>query len=60
MFTNDPYDVLVIAHDHARHLRAEQAAERLRPAPRALRPLAALLRWVADRLDRAPLAHRPA
>ena len=60
MFTSDPYDILVIAHDHARVLRAEQAAERLRPASRALRPVAVLLRWVADRLDPAPLAHRPA
>ena len=60
MFTSDPYDVLVIAHGHARQRRAEQAAERLRPASRARRPVAALLRWVAERLDPAPLAHLPA
>jgi hypothetical protein len=57
MFTSDPYDALVIAHDHARHLQAERAAERLRPASRARRPLAELLRRLANRLDPAPLAH---
>jgi hypothetical protein len=60
MLTTDPDDVLILAHDHARRLREEQAAERLRPAYRTGRPLAALLRRLAHRLDPAPLAHRSA
>jgi hypothetical protein len=60
MLATHPDDVLILAHDHARHLREEQAAELLRPAHRRGRPLAALLRRLADRLDPAPLAHRPA
>lgn len=60
MFTSHPRDALVLAHAHARRLREETAAERLRPAS-SLRPaLAASLRRAADRIAPAPLAGRPA
>ena len=57
MFTSDLLD---LAHEHGRALRAEAAEERLRGAPGTRRALAASLRRVADRLDPAPLARRPA
>ena len=60
MFTSDPYSALVVAHERARHLRAEAAAERFRRRPDARRTLAASLRHLADRLDPAPFAPRPA
>lgn len=60
MFTTDPRDALVLAHEHARQLREESAARRLRRASGTRRALAASLRRAADRLDRAPLAPRAA
>jgi hypothetical protein len=60
MVTSDPLDALVLAHERARHLRAEAAAERLRSAPGTRRTLAVSLRLAADRLDPAPLVRRPA
>jgi hypothetical protein len=56
MFTSDPRDALVLAHDRTRHLRAETAANRLRRASVARRALAASLRRTADRLDPLPFA----
>jgi hypothetical protein len=56
MFTTHPHDALVLAHERARHLRAETAAERLRRASATRRALAASLRRTADRLDPLPLA----
>jgi len=50
MFTVDP---LSEARETGRQLRAEAAAERLRP-PTARRVLAEVLRRTADRLDPAP------
>jgi hypothetical protein len=60
MFTSDPRDALAVAHQHARHLRAERAAERLRGRSVTRRTLAASLRSAANRLDPAPLAAWPA
>ena len=60
MFTSDPRDALMVAHEHARHLREERAAERLRRASGTRRALAASLRRAANRLDPAALAARPA
>lgn len=60
MFISDPHDALAVAHDHASRLRRERAAERLRPASHVLRPVAVLLRRIADRLDPMRLAHRAA
>jgi hypothetical protein len=60
MFTSDPRDALVLAHEHARHLHAETAAERLRGASGTRHALAAFLRRAANRLDPAPLAPRAA
>lgn len=60
MLTSDPHDVLLVAHAHSRRLRAETAAERLRPTSGARRALAVALHRAADRLDRAPFAPRPA
>jgi hypothetical protein len=60
MLTSDTRDALVVAHQHARHLREERAAERLRNASGTRRALAASLRSAANRLDPAPLAPRPA
>ena len=59
MFTSDPRDALVFAHEHARRLRRETAAERLRRASCARRVLAASLRHAANRLDPAAFAPRP-
>ena len=59
MFTSDPHHALVVAHDRGRQRAAEAAAERLRTA-RNRYAIAALLRRGADRLDRTPLAPRPA
>jgi hypothetical protein len=58
MLTSDPRDALVLAHERARHLREEAAAERLRRVAgtrRARRRLAASLHYAANRLDPAPL-----
>jgi hypothetical protein len=55
MFTTDPREALVLAHERGRHLRAETAAERLRRASATRRVLAASLRRAADRVD--PLPH---
>ncbi|HYT51746.1 MAG TPA: hypothetical protein VEL10_06045 [Gaiellaceae bacterium] len=60
MFTNDPLDALVAAHERARQLRAEAAAERLRGTSGTRRALAVSLRRAADRLDPAPLGRRTA
>jgi hypothetical protein len=60
MFTSDPRDALLIAHERPRRLRAETAAERLRRASGPRHALAAILRRAADRLDPAALAPRPA
>jgi hypothetical protein len=60
MLTNDPRAALALAHQRSIHLRAEAAAERLRGSSPARRALAESLRRAADRLERAPLARRPA
>lgn len=60
MFPSDPLDLLVLAHERARGLRDEAAAARLRSTPGTRRALAASLRRLANRLDPAPLAPRPA
>jgi hypothetical protein len=60
MVTYDPRDALAVAHQHARRLREETAAERLRRMSGTRRALAASLRRAADRLDRTPFAPRPA
>jgi hypothetical protein len=60
MFTSDPHHTLIVAHEHARRMRDEAAVERLRPASGTRRTLAASLRSVADRLEPAPFAPRPA
>ena len=59
MFTGDPLGALVAAHDRGRVLRAEAAAERLREPSSMRRAVAETLRRAADRLEPAPLAHRP-
>ncbi len=60
MFTSDPLNTLVVAHERGRRLRAEAAAERLRDTSGTRRALAVSLRRTADRLDPAPLARRTA
>jgi len=62
MLTNDPRDALVLAHEHARHLYAERAAEDVlrRRAAGTRRILAESMRRAANRLDPTPLAHRAA
>jgi hypothetical protein len=60
MFASDPRDVLAVAHQHADQLRAEPAARRLVSPSGTRRALAASLRRVADRLDRAAFTPRPA
>jgi len=60
MFTSDPLDALVVAHERGRQLRAEAAAERLRGTSATRRALAVSLRRAADRLDPAPLARSQA
>jgi hypothetical protein len=60
VFSSNPRDALAVAHQHARHLRAERAAERLRRGSVTRRALAASLRSAANRLDPAPLAPRRA
>jgi hypothetical protein len=60
MFTTDPRDALMIAQARVRNLREERAAERLRRPSGARRAVAASLRRVANRLDPAALAARPA
>jgi len=60
MFTSDPRDALVLAHERARQLREEAAAERLRRASATRRALAASLRRAVDRRGAAPPAPRPA
>ena len=59
MFPSDAHDVLLLAHERARQLREEAAADRLRGASVTRRALAASLRRAADRLDPTPLRHRP-
>ena len=60
MLATAAHDALALAHDHARRLRDETAAERLSPPPARRRALAASLRRIADRVDPAPLAARAA
>jgi len=60
MFTSDPRDALVLAHERGRRLRAQAAADRLRDTRGTRRALAASLRRAADRLEPAPLARRAA
>ena len=60
MLTSDPRYALVLAHERARRLREESAAERLRRSSGTRRALAESLRRAADRLDPAPFAPRPA
>jgi hypothetical protein len=60
MLIADPHLALTHAHERIRHLREESAAERLGRTPRTRRALAASLRRLADRLDPARLAPRPA
>jgi hypothetical protein len=60
MLTNDPLEVLGVAHERGRRLRAEAAAERLRGPTGTRRALAMSLRRAADRLDPGPFAKRPA
>jgi len=60
MLTSDPHYALVLAHERARRLREESAAEHLRRASGTRRALAESLRRAADRLDPAPFAPRPA
>jgi hypothetical protein len=58
MFTSDPLDVLVAAHERGRRLRTEAATARLRGASPTRRALALSLRRAADRLD--PVLRGPA
>ena len=58
MFTSDPHDALVVAHERGRRLRAE--AQRLCPSSRTRSVLATVLRCAANRLEPAPLGHRAA
>ena len=60
MHTTDPHAALEIARGRVSHLRDEAAAERVRRAAGTRRTLAASLRRLADRLDPAPFAPRPA
>lgn len=60
MLITHPFDALAIAGDHGRRLHEEAAAERVRRAVGTRRALATSLRRLADRLDPAPLAPRPA
>jgi len=60
MFTSDPRDALLVANQCARRLREASAAERLFRDSSARRALAAFMRRVADRLDPASFAPRPA
>lgn len=60
MLSTDPLDALVLDHARARDLRAQAAVERLRPISTTRRAAAGLLRRAANRLDRAPIARRPA
>jgi hypothetical protein len=66
MLSSDPGATLLLAHERARELREDAAAEHLRRAARTRRAsvtrraLAASLRSAANRLDPTPLRHRPA
>ena len=60
MFASNPRDALAFAHEHARRLRDEATVERLSRRPWLRRGFAASLRSAANRIDPAPLAHRPA
>ena len=61
MVSSDPLHLLFLAHERVRDLREDAAAERLRRAAGTRRTLlAASLRRLANRLDPAPLAPRPA
>ena len=55
MFIPDPRYTLVFAHEHARRLQEDTAADRLRRSPAVRHALAASLRRLANRLDRTPL-----
>lgn len=48
-------NVLLVAHDHGRHLRAAADDHRLLEPPRKRRLLADFLRRTAERLDPKPL-----
>ena len=58
MLNRDSGTALLLAHEHARRLREEWAADRPRPASAIRRDLAASLRRAADCFDPAPLVHR--
>jgi hypothetical protein len=60
MNISNPLDALAVAHAHGRELRADAAAERLFGTSGTRRAIALALRRLADRLDAAPLAARPA
>ena len=60
MLTSDPLEVLAVAHERGRRLRAEAVAERLRGTSGTRRALALSLRRAADRLDPASFNRRPA
>jgi hypothetical protein len=57
MFSSDPRDLLVLAHQYTGHLREEAAAHHLRRRAWTRRAFAASLRRAANRLDPSPLAH---
>ena len=59
MFTADPHDALLEAHERTRQLREETVAFRLHRASKAGCPLAAILVRLAARLTPAPLTGRP-
>jgi hypothetical protein len=66
MFTSHPFDALAAARERAHRFREESAVENLRRASMpgrassTRRSRAASLRCAANRLDPAPLRHRPA
>jgi hypothetical protein len=60
MNISNPLDALAVAHAHGRELRADAAAERLFGTSGTRRAIALALRRLADRLDAASLAARPA
>ena len=60
MLTIDSHDALAVANERGRRLQEEAAGERLRRTSRTRRALAGSLRGLADRLDPAPFAPRPA
>ena len=60
MLNVHPHDALDLADDRGRRLREEAAAERVRRAGGTRRAVATSLRRLANRLDPAPFAPRPA